>query len=190
MTAPTIEFKLSDAALRLLARLEDRAGLLAAMAREIDLQNDLTVSHIVATRLTGKGPFPVGDHKLGERTHLLRRSVRASRAVVSGDSVTSAIGTNVKYAGVHEFGFSGTVMVGGHVRQRFSSRSFIGALKADGKARTVRRKVRGADLAVGSHKRQMNIPARAPFFHGIQDRTEAIGTAVSRAAIKFMEGTP
>ena len=104
--------------------------------------------------------------------------------------IDATVGTNVEYARVHEFGFSGTVMVGGHVRQRFSSRSFIGATQANGKARTVRRKVRGADLAVGSHKRQMNIPARAPFFHGIQDRTEAIGTAVSRAAIKFMEGTP
>jgi phage gpG-like protein len=59
-------------------------------------------------RLTGRGPFPVAEHRLGERTGQLRLRTYSTEAtiVTEGDQVrvTGAIGSPVFYAAIHEFG--------------------------------------------------------------------------------------
>ena len=59
-------------------------------------------------RLTGHGPFPVAEHRLGERTGQLKLRTRATPATVTTagntSTVTGAIGSSVKYAAYQEFG--------------------------------------------------------------------------------------
>lgn len=85
-------------------------------------------------RLTGPRPA-----FLGVVSGRLRSSITASRTTKLGDEYRSSIGTNVKYAKVHELGFQGDVFV----------RSFV------------RRGKVGTHL-VRPHTRRMNMPAR-PF---------------------------
>lgn len=95
----TIELSFeAQAVLRGLTRLPET--MRARIAAALDEQNELTVGHIVATKLTSAGP-----RYLNVRTGLLRRSIRKSPARFgSGGAIQSAIGSNVIYAAIHEFG--------------------------------------------------------------------------------------
>ena len=62
------------------------------------LQNQATIGHIVAAKLKQAGPT-----FLNMRTGRLAGSVRATEPRISGAEITSSIGTNVKYAAVHEY---------------------------------------------------------------------------------------
>jgi phage gpG-like protein len=157
-------------------------AMLRAVAKTTDLENQVTVGHIMKKRLTGQGPFPVSEHRLGVRTNRLRGSLRATPAAVAGSQVLSSIGTNVVYAFVHEFGFSGTVDVKPHARKHYRAMSFTGAGK-----RRVRRKVRQADVFVRPFKRKMNVPARAPITTGLEERMPAVGAEISEAIVKAWE---
>lgn len=190
---PTVQIELSKEASDLLGRISDRKGVLTAIAREMDIQNDLTISHLVAQRLTGKGPFPVSEHRLGEVTHLLRRSPRATKAFLVGqDTVVSAIGSNVKYAGIHEFG--GTikrVLLAGSVRLRTDKRGNLLRQGKNGKLAIFakdRHKLTTTVAYAGGKRYEVVIPARAPFWHAISDRAPATGAAVSQAIVRFWEG--
>jgi len=59
-------------------------------------------------RLAGRGPFPVAEHRLGERTGQLKLRTRSTPATVTstGNTVTvmGAIGSSVRYAAYQEFG--------------------------------------------------------------------------------------
>ena len=158
------------------------------LVRALDLQNELTVGQIVAERATGKGPFPVEEGRLGVRTGRYRRSVRPSKAVVTGTAIESAIGSNVKYAGVHEFGFSGTVQVREH-RKRHAMVDLIQVgdrvlprWQAVGE-RGRQKKIASGIVRVRAHSVQMNIPARAPIRRGIADRLPHYRDALSTAIV-------
>lgn len=79
----------------------------------------------------------LSGQSLHVRTGTLRRSIK-SRVEESGTKMTGIVYTNVEYAPVHEFGFSGVVTVKEHLR-RIADKSFN----------------------VRSHSRRMNIPKRA-----------------------------
>lgn len=89
-------------------------ALRKAIARGMHRGTLLIKGRIEAQRLTGKGPFPVSQHRLGVVSGRLRQSLRMSGPVVSGDTITTSIGTNVEYAAAHEFGFNGSVKVRAH----------------------------------------------------------------------------
>lgn len=59
-------------------------------------------------RLTGHGPFPVTEHRLGERTGQLKLRTQATPAEITTEGtqtvVTGAIGSSVFYAAFNEFG--------------------------------------------------------------------------------------
>lgn len=198
MSLPALEIKISDAAKALLGRIEDRAGLLRAIGREMDVQNQLTVGHLMAKRLHGKGPFPVSEHRLGEVSREYRNRLRASKAVVSGDTVQSAIGTSVKYGAIHEFG--GTikrVMLAGSVRLATDRRGNLLRQGKNGKLAvfaSAKRKTATTVAFAGGKRYEVTIPARAPITHGIRDRLPEIGVGVSNAIITFWNkgsgGTP
>ena len=167
--------------------------VLPAIARAMDEQNQLTVAHIQARRMSGQGPYPVEEHRLGvgtRRGSRLWKSLRASKAVVTGGEVQSGIGSNVKYAGIHEFG--GTIHFpprAGSVRLRTSKagalllqpgrRGAIFAKASHARARTVAYQSKGHDVTM---------PARAPITFGIKDRGPAIGDAIIAAAIAALGG--
>lgn len=160
--------------------------LLKAIARGMTLGTAEIHGKISAERLTGQGPFPVGEHKLGVVTNRLRGSLRWTQAQVSGSKATSSIGTNVAYAGANEFGFAGSVQVKAHTRRVASVDGSKTTLAAAAKASKIRRKVKPS-VSIGTgqvkaHTRQMNIPERAPIRTGIGEHsallTDAIGAAI------------
>lgn len=191
---PPINISLTPAAAALARRISDRAGLLRAMAREIDTQMNLTIAHISTKRMRGNNgkPFPVSEHKLGIRSALLVKSLRASKARISGDTITSSIGSNVKYAGIHEFG--GTikrVLLAGSVRLRTDRRGNLVRRGRNGKLVVFAKRSHKNAVSVAYHggkRYEVHIPARAPITHGIRDRLAEIGTSLSKAVFNFYRG--
>lgn len=91
-----------------LGKLDDR--LLAAGEKGIKLGLEFT--RTVVQREFLQGPRP---RRLGEVTGRLRNSI-AIDVKRSGKGVIGRIGSNVKYAKFHEFGFTGSVNVRAHTR--------------------------------------------------------------------------
>src|SRR6185503_18398184 len=79
-----------------------------AVKRGMDKALQIVAGRIQQNRLTGRGPYPVSMHRLGERTGQLKLRTHATPATISasGDqaTVTGAIGSPVFYAAIHEFG--------------------------------------------------------------------------------------
>ena len=149
------------------------ARVLQGIAKALDLENELTVGHIVATRMTGTGPFPAEEGKLGVRTGRLRRSLRPSQARVVGSYVLSSIGTNVEYAGIHEFG--GTIPAH-DIRPK--------------KGKALRFMVGGAVIfASRVHMPAVTMPRRAPISRGIEERVENYRHAVGAAVLSTWDQT-
>ncbi len=59
-------------------------------------------------RLTGHGPFPATEHRLGERTGQLKLRTQSKPVQITSEGtqtvVEGAIGSSVFYAAIHEFG--------------------------------------------------------------------------------------
>jgi phage gpG-like protein len=105
MSAVTITITLPPASQAFIQRFHDMPQELPrAIKRGMDQALPVVAGRIVINRLSGRGPYPAIQHQLGEKTGRLRRSVRAEPAVIRGNDVTGAIGSNVIYAPVHEFG--------------------------------------------------------------------------------------
>jgi hypothetical protein len=178
-----IRITINETASALLRRAS--AAMLPAVMRDLratfDRENELTVAHIKQNRATGIGPFPVAEHRLGVKTGRYRRSIRRSKAVVTGNILVASIGSNLEYAGPHEFGFSGTVFVRGHARAQ-RSRDVRGTI--DGKRRLTAKGV----AFVKGHARAMNLLPRAPITTGIEDRAAALSAAASTSVVTTLNG--
>jgi phage gpG-like protein len=194
-----IAVELKGEAAELLRKLEGfPRNALPAAARAMDLQNQLTIGHIQETKLSQRGP-----KTLGVVTNRLRSSLRATKTEVLADGLSSTIGTNVRYAGVHEFGFEGPVTVKQHIRQtaeRFAidsgkrtvSRSQAGKLGLLTKAGKGRKgmadSVEGKQVTVKQHVRKMKFPARAPIRTGISEKLGAYAEAMGKAMLGALNG--
>lgn len=185
MSAPLVQVQLSEASQKILRELQVLPNTMAtAVAAAMDYENQLTISAIIRLRLTGRGPFPPEQGKLGVVTGLLRRSVRATPARFIGRTVTSSIGTNVKYAAVHEFGgtFTRTVQPGS-VRLRTDRRGEL--LRQPGGrlaifAKKTHKSAREVSFA-GGRSYVIRMPARAPIQRGLAERLPNYVTAIDRA---------
>ena len=168
---PTISISLppeSQALIRKMAALPEQ--MLGAIARGMDAANELAIGTISTERLSGKGPFPVDEGRLGVVTGRLRSSLRRTNSVISGNRVTGAIGTNVEYAGIHEFG--GVIQrttKPGKVRLRTDRHGNL--LKRGNLATFAKDKHKLAREVSyeGGKAYTVNVPARAPIGHGIAD---------------------
>jgi hypothetical protein len=143
--------------------LEYPEAHMRAIAQGQALATEEVTAKIIPERLTGKGPFPPSEHRLGRVTHQYAMTTSASAPRTAGNTVTTGIGAEVSYVYIHEFGFEGEVEVPAHMRHRagLSKRARKGA----------------GDIAVRAYRRHMNLAARAPIQTGI---AENIGTFVSR----------
>lgn len=148
------------------------------LRRGMDRANQVAMGQALKHRFTGKGPYPVGQHRLGVRSGLLRRSMRATKAElvsVPDLAVVSRIGSKVRYFGPHEFGSKARVNVRAHTRVPREIR-----VKKAGTRRTL--KVRAAtksggvrSISVRAHKRRLNIPERRPLRTALNElRSRAI----------------
>ncbi len=79
-----------------------------AIKRGMDKGLQITSGRIQERRLTGYGPFPATEHRLGERTGQLKLRTQATPATVTSEGnqtvVEGAIGSSVFYAAFNEFG--------------------------------------------------------------------------------------
>jgi phage gpG-like protein len=79
-----------------------------AIARGMTRALQIVSGRIQEKRLTGHGPFPVTEHRLGERTGQLKLRTQATPATVTTEGnesvITGAIGSSVFYAAFQEFG--------------------------------------------------------------------------------------
>lgn len=177
-----IAVQIDPKAKEVVERLRNPANAVAAVARELDRQNLETVSHIQQTRLNGVGPFPVEQHKLGQKTGRLNQALHAVPASIAGSRITSSIGDNVSYAAVHEFGK--TIMVPARRGSVF--------LRTNARGELVRNERGGAIFAKHSLKRkkevqfegqayEIHMPERSPIWTGIQERREATLAALGKA---------
>lgn len=163
--------------------------MLANIAKALDRENQLTIGHVQSDYLTGPRPA-----KLGVRTNRLRGSINASKAIVQGETVSSIIGTNVAYAGVHEHGFDGPVKVKAHTRRIF--RTFTGTDggtfdMATGRVKRFKAKKVTLNTGVANVKaftRHMKMPKRPFLAPAIKGSELAYSTAISRAIEQSWKG--
>src|SRR5690606_24659350 len=90
----------------------------------LDRENEYTVGATVRERMSFPRGVPSTSEGLRVQTGRLRRSMTRSRAIAAGGVVVSAIGSNVRYFGPHEFGFDGVQSVPAHER-RLPERYFL-----------------------------------------------------------------
>jgi hypothetical protein len=158
--------------------------VLEKMRSAMDDANQLVIGKMSKARFTGRGPFPSGEHRLGIRTHHLYQSIRNSAARISGNTIRSAIGSNIVYAGVHEFGStaSGTSTVRSFTRKQPSRDVRSPRGPRGGKLKVTTK----GTVTVRSFTRRWkhNIPARAPFRTGIEENLEIYRDKLSAAVIE------
>jgi hypothetical protein len=170
----TSYIKLAPEATALLNRFKDPAPVYAAMARGMDKENVLTVSHIQRDYLSFGSAGPASPLGLRVQTGSARRSIRASAAVVSGTSVLSSIGGNatnkgVNYLAVHEFGAT----IAPHV------------ITANG--RCLAFMIGGKTIFAKSVKHPgMVLPARGMVQRGIADRLPEYGKTLTAAVVNTL----
>jgi hypothetical protein len=166
--AAELDTKIRDASVRGM-----EAGLFAAVT--------------VAQREFLSGPRPA---KLDVRTRRLQQSIGSQIQVIEGKGAIGRIGTNVKYAAFHEFGFHGTQSVRGHTRVvaqlnenfeaidtrrvlRDRSGNLIGY--AESRKRSVRRQKAGIVVLqfVRAHERTIDYAGR-PYIRPALDKTRPL----------------
>jgi phage gpG-like protein len=158
-----IRITLNSNAARIVAGLKTIPNaMLETIAAAMDRENQFTIGHIARTKLSGRSP-----KTLGVISSRLRGSVRATSARVAGQRVTSSIGTNVKYAAVHEFG-----------AEPYTIRPKNGKVLAWGNA---------TGIHFAREVRHPGFPARAMFQTGVEERTPNYSTAISRAIVEAWE---
>ena len=144
----------------LLARLTAAPDKLRANLERVIQRLSIEGQTIVKQKLGG----PV----LHNRTGTLRRSI--NRVVTSNESgVVATIGTNVKYAAVHEYGFDGVVTVSAYVR------------KAAVNAKT------SGPISVKTHTRHMKMPERSFLRSTIKDMAPKIRADIKAAALEALK---
>jgi hypothetical protein len=175
--------QLTTSAENILRKIRDPRRLLVAVEAELDVLNQLTVDHIKTTRLTGQGPFPAEQGKLGARTGRYRNSLRRSRAEVRPSGIFSSIGTNLRpYPFIHEFGAE-FMRKGGQVALRTNADGSLLRTARNGARFAGRKHKRVRIVPFGEHK--VKVPARAPLQHGIADKLPQYGPRLSTAIERF-----
>lgn len=164
-----------------------------AIADALDKTNEDTTGYIIAKKLSRRAPAIGPKTTLGRITSLLANSAHPTKAFVTGDRILSSIGSNVRYAGVHEFGLSVIVQVRAFNRRQVSNDVLRGRGRRGFVARRKGERIVATGFArVDAHKRRVNYPARHMFRTGIEERVAmgAYSRAVSRAVIATLTLPP
>jgi hypothetical protein len=185
-----VEFQISSNAAAIARQVKEFTPRMSvAIAAAMDQEDQLTVGKIQVSHLTAPGatkPLPPSEHRLRSISNRLRGSLNAIPAKITGNVIDAGIGSNVAYAGAHEFGFDGTVQVKAHSRRRFevkpAPRVFnpkTGKIHATKATRTPT----GDTISVKAHSMHMRMPERAPIRTGIQERAGNYSASISTAIV-------
>lgn len=180
-----IQITLTPGALATAKKLEAMPGALPEAIRiGVDRGNEFAIGKIQREHLTGKGPFDPSLHRLGVRTNRLRSSLTATPAVIAAGVISASIGTNVKYAAIHEFG--GVIHKparAAKVRHRITAQ---GALLRNAKhsnlamfAKKSHTRAREINVMIPAH--DVHMPERAPIRTGLAASGDLYKQAIGRA---------
>jgi len=122
----------------------------------------------LALKMTGKVMGKLSGDVLRVRTGRLRRSIHPEWDFRQGYSGTT-VGTNVEYAGIHEYGFSGSVQVKSF--QREMTRAF-------GKP------ISPTQVTVRAHTRNVNMPERSFLRSTLREMNSEITDSLQVAVTK------
>ena len=122
----------------------------------------------LALKMTGKVMGKLSGDVLRVRTGRLRRSIHPEWDFRQGYSGTT-VGTNVEYAGIHEYGFSGSVQVKSF--QREMTKSF-------GKP------ISPTQVTVRAHTRNINMPERSFLRSTLREMNSEITDSLQVAVTK------
>lgn len=180
--------------LQALMRSGPRPIVGGAIAKALDEQNEYTIGAAVQRRMSFPRTQPSTLEGLRVQSGLLRRSLNRSKAAIGVEGqVTSAIGSNVFYFGLHEFGYEGTAHVAEHRRRLPDRYVLAGGVKAD-RATVARaglltrtgklRKGQGEQLPeryvmVRAHDRHVNLPARRMVQQTVTERMGAYLSSIA-----------
>lgn len=202
MANPAVIVQLSPG-LREMIRKGPAAVVSAAVVAALDEQNEYTIGAAVQRRVSFPRTIPPTPEGLRVQTGGLRRSItRAPARVVSG-GVISAIGSNLKYFAIHEFGWSGTQNVPQHTRKnpdRFrldggktvnrATAARAGFLTKKGKLRKgLGETLEGGTSTVKAHSRNVRFPARAMVRTTLTERIPDYEQAIARRIVAAINGT-
>jgi phage gpG-like protein len=180
---------------RLLARLSGVAPKLQANLVRVIRRLAIEVQGAVKeTKLSGQA--------LHVRTGTLRRSIN-QRVDVMGENIIATVGTNVRYAAVHEFGFDGPVHVREHLRKYTHltsadySAAYRAGLKKDGTPRknsdaVILRRLRKTQEAnavwgtVRAHIRNVHLPERSFLRSTLSEMAPRIRSEIRAAAAEAL----
>lgn len=184
------QITLSPAAAALLRRAPQwPAAMAQAMAQGMDYENELTIGHAQARKLSRRSATT-----LGVVTNRLRSSLNQVSAVVSGNSVASSIGTNVAYAGGHEFGFVGRVQVKAFTRKvntYAGGTKFVATLQRSGRILKKKAKITATGTQqVRAHTREVKLPERSFIRSSIRERLPDYGATLSARIITAFRAPP
>lgn len=182
----SIHIQISGAALAVIPRIKNQLGLARSLARTMDTQNQYTVAVIQQRYMSG----PTTPTTLSVRTNRLRGSIRATATAVTPGGLVSAIGSNVVYAAIHEFG--GVIkrtQMAGIIRLRTDRRGELIRRGKNGKLAVfaARHHKNFRNVAARGSSYTINMPARSPIRRGIADRAAEYGAALSESILNFWQ---
>jgi len=179
----TVDIALTPAAAALLRSSKTwPAKMSQAIAHGLDYENELTIGHAQARHLSRRGPTT-----LGVVTNRLRSSLNQVSAAIDGNSVISSIGTNVAYAGAHEFGFVGRVQVKAFTRKvntYAGGTKLVAHLAKSGRIVKKKAKITATGTQqVKAHTRMMKMPERSFIRSSIRERSADYSATLSSAIV-------
>ena len=130
----------------LTVRIESEA--VVARLRAMDAQVRRALLRAVngaAVDVVGRVQQKLSGEVLGEVSHRLHDSIHF-KTTDTASGIIATVGTDVRYAAIHEYGFHGTEQVREHLRHQ--SVAFG-------------RPIEPVDVAVRAHARQVNVPERS-----------------------------
>lgn len=152
----------------LLARLGGASDVLAAEMRRVLTKLSIEVQAAVkAEKLSGQ--------VLHVRTGTLRRSINR-KVFEDASGFYAQVGTNVKYAAAHEYGFTGSVSVKSHLRRVYSK-----LLKKPKGKESIRQ------VVVREHRRFVNLPERSFLRSTVKEMFPRIQRELKAAALRALK---
>ena len=155
-------------------RAETLLARLAGTSDRLDKTMRTAVDRLSIIVQTGAKEDKLTGQVLHVRTGTLRRSI--NRKVTQGPGgVFATVGTNVRYAAVHEYGFDGIVNVRAHTRRAREQMALRGKKRPSKSEGTI---------SVREFTRHMVMPERSFLRSELRDRTTQIQQELRTAAME------
>jgi hypothetical protein len=138
-------------------------------------------------RMTGHGPFPPEEQKLGIVTQNLRRMQHTEPVKATDKGYSGRIGNQVEYFRAHEFGVATTVNVPEHRRRAHTVHKTTTTKTGKTRRKAIYSRL---EQTVRAHTVQMRIPARRPLGAAIDQHSKRVIDAAMKSALRKLQEKP